>query len=338
MSKENKLHWSEEKEAVSSSKPLKLLFILFLHLPQIVILSLIYPIGFFYLLFSKRARCEARNYQKQLCAFLKESGKSKIRISPYTQIVSFCLCVAEKMMGWLGKVQYNELITHNDDLQELIDQLEQKKGAIIIGSHLGNIDLLRSLSSFNRTGVNREIEVTIIMEVSTSEQFTKTLKEINPKYTANIISPENITPETAILLQEKLDSGGLLVYTGDRTSARNRTRIFREKFLGKNADFPYGVFMMPAILHAPTYFMFALRTKNATLHPKYNMFIEKSKTNFNCTRNERNIKIHELALEFVKKLEKYCIEFPYQWYNFYNFWLLQETETPHKNALDTERT
>ena len=330
MNEENQLHWSEEKEAVSSSRPLKLLFTLFLHLPQALVLSLVYPVGFFYLLFSKRARCEARNYQKQLCSFLKETGKPKIRISPYTQIVSFCLCVLEKMEGWLGKVQYNELITHDDDLQELVGQLEQKKGAIIIGSHLGNIELLRSLSSFNRTGVSREIDVTIIMDVSVTEQFTQTLKEINPKYSSNIISPESITPETAILLQEKLDNGGLVVYTGDRTSAQNKTRLFREKFLGREADFPYGVFMMSAILDAPTYFMFALRTKNATLHPKYNMFIEKAKVNFKCSRNERNAKIHELCCEFIEKLEKYCVQFPYQWYNFHNFWLLQETETTNK--------
>ena len=112
--------------------------------------------------------------------------------------------------------------------------------------------------------------------------------------------------------------------TGDRTSARSRSRIIREKFLGKEADFPYGVFVLALLLKAPVYYVFGLRTKTVSLKPRYNLFVEKSKINFDSNRSERNEKIHALCREFVEKLQNYCVQFPYQWYNFYNFWKLED--------------
>ena len=121
-----------------------------------------------------------------------------------------------------------------------------------------------------------------------------------------------------------IGQGGLVVVAADRTSARVRTRFIRQKFLGKDADFPYGVFLMTALLKAPTYFVYGLRDKTCTLNPKNHMFVEKSNIDFDCPRSERENRINELCAEYINSLEKKCLEFPYQWYNFYNFWLLQE--------------
>ena len=90
------------------------------------------------------------------------------------------MCVIEKMEGWLGNIKYDKIICHDDDLNELKTNLENKKGALLLGSHLGNIELLRSLSSFGEHGVSRSIPVTTIIELKATEQFNRTLHEINP--------------------------------------------------------------------------------------------------------------------------------------------------------------
>lgn len=319
---EELLHWADEKEVISSNKPLLLVFGLMRKLPDYLVFILIYPISFFFYIFSKRGRVEAKNYQRQMKEFT--GGKVPLKISPFKQILSFSLCVMEKMEGWLGNYHYNELVTHDDDLKSLQSQLEQGKGALFIGSHLGNIELLRSLSSFGENGIIRKISVTAIMELKSTEQFNRTLKEVNPNVDFQVIDPEEIGVNTIIELQEQIENGGLVVITGDRTSARSRSRIIREKFLGKEADFPYGVFVLALLLKAPTYYVFGLRTKTASLRPKYHIFVEKSKVDFERPSSKRDEKIHALCKEFVVKLEKYCIQFPYQWYNFYNFWKLED--------------
>ncbi len=327
--KEEELHWSEEKEVVSSNKPLKFLLLLFKFFPRFVVHLFAFPVGFFYFLFSSRARIECRRYQKQLRFF--SNGKEPPRIRSSVQIISFCLCVLEKMEGWLGKIQYKNLISEGEDLRFLIERLEKGEGAVLIGSHLGNIELLRSLSSFNRTGVKRSVPVTAIMEVKSTEQFNKTLEEINPGSAFNVIDPENITPDTMIFLQEEIEKGGLVVFAADRTSARSRSRVLRKDFLGKPADFPYGVFLLCFLLKAPVYYVFGLRSKTLTLFPKNYMFVEKSSVSLNLPRQKREEGIEMLSDEFVKTLEKYVLRFPYQWYNFYNFWLLNQDEKEEKD-------
>ncbi len=320
---EELLHWADEKEVISSNKPLLLIFSLMQKLPAYLIFVLIYPISFFFYIFSRRGRLESKNYQKQMKKFT--GGKIPLKISPFKQILSFALCIMEKMEGWLGNYHYKDLVTHDDDLKFLQNQLELGNGALLIGSHLGNIELLRSLSSFGENGISRKISVTAIMELKSTEQFNRTLKEVNPNVDFQVIDPEKIGVNTIVELQEQIEHGGLVVITGDRTSARARSRIIREKFLGKDADFPYGVFVLALLLKAPTYYVFGLRTKTASLRPKYHIFVEKSKVDFESPRSKRDEKIHALCKEFVVKLEKYCVQFPYQWYNFYNFWKLEES-------------
>ena len=320
---EELLHWADEKEVISSNKPLLLVFSLMRKLPAGAVFILVYPIAFFFYIFSRRGRVESKNYQKQVKEFI--AGKIPLKISPFRQILSFSLCVMEKMEGWLGNYHYNELVTHNDDLKSLQAHLEQGKGALFIGSHLGNIELLRSLSSFGENGVSKKISVTAIMELKSTEQFNRTLNEVNPSVGFQVIDPSEISVNTIVELQEQIERGGLVVIAGDRTSARARSRIVREKFLGKDADFPYGVFVLALLLKAPTYYVFGLRTKTVSLRPKYHIFVEKSKLNFESPRSKRDEKIHALCKEFVDKLEKYCVQFPYQWYNFYNFWKLEES-------------
>lgn len=320
---EELLHWADEKEVISSNKPLLLVFSLMRKLPAWAVFILIYPISFFFYIFSRRGRVESKNYQKQVKKFI--DGKFPLKISPFRQILSFSLCVMEKMEGWLGNYHYNELVTHNDDLKLLQAQLEQGKGALFIGSHLGNIELLRSLSSFGENGVSKKISVTAIMELKSTEQFNRTLNEVNPSVGFQVIDPSEIGINTVVELQEQIEQGGLVVIVGDRTSARSRSRIIREKFLGKDADFPYGVFVLALLLKAPTYYVFGLRTKTVSLRPKYHIFVEKSKLNFESPHSKRDEKIRALCKEFVDKLEKYCVQFPYQWYNFYNFWKLEES-------------
>ena len=187
---EELLHWADEKEVISSNKPLLLVFGLMRKLPDYLVFILIYPISFFFYIFSKRGRVEAKNYQRQMKEFT--GGKVPLKISPFKQILSFSLCVMEKMEGWLGNYHYNELVTHDDDLKSLQSQLEQGKGALFIGSHLGNIELLRSLSSFGENGVSRKISVTAIIELKSTEQFNRTLKEVNPNVDFQVIDPEKI--------------------------------------------------------------------------------------------------------------------------------------------------
>jgi predicted LPLAT superfamily acyltransferase len=77
---------------------------------------------------------------------------------------------------------------------------------------------------------------------------------------------------------------------------------------------------MAALLKAPVYFIIALRRKNLTLIPKYDMHVHKSPLTFEGGRKERQARSTELLQSYAALLESYCKEKPFQWYNFYDFW------------------
>ena len=319
---ERTLHWADEQEAIKTNKPLVFSLNIIKFMPRWFSYIIVFPVSFFFFIFSKRARNEAKYYQKVLREYT--NGEVPKRISAYKQIFSFAMCIVEKLDGWLGRFDYDKLIKHDDDLPVILDQLASGKGAFVIGSHLGNMELLRSISSLNTLGVEKHVDVTAIMEMDATSQFNNVLKTVDPNVQMNLIDAKNIGPETICLIEEKIDEGGLVFVAADRTSASARKRVLRHKFLGKDAEFPYGVFMMAALLKVPVYYIFGMRDKSVTLFPKHHIYVEKSTVDLDCERNEREQRINDLCLEFIGKLEKFVQLYPFQWYNFHNFWLLQE--------------
>lgn len=334
--KENELYWADEKEAIKTNKPLKLLLTLFKIFPKPIIRLITYPVAFFFLRHNERIGPESLVYQKNLQEFT--NGQSPKKISPYRQVLSFSLCIVEKMEGWLGKTKFSSISYEDDDVGQLLDQLKQGQGAFLITSHLGNMELMRSLSDYNRQLVGRDVPVIVVMEVNPQEQFFNTLKEVNPKFSLNIINSREIGPDTICTLEEEIEKGSLVIIAGDRTSAHARDKFITHHFFGKPAPFPYGTFLVPFLIKCPVYYMFGFRKKTTIWNPQYKIYIEKSKINFECSRAEREENIKKCCAEFAGKMEKFCKMYPYQWYNFYNFWNFDTKNPKSIENLDAKES
>jgi predicted LPLAT superfamily acyltransferase len=176
------------------------------------------------------------------------------------------------------------------------------------------------LAGFSRTGVSRNVPVTVLVDFSVTGKFNRMLRELNPESQTQAINVNEVGPDTVILLQDRLAGGELVAIAGDRTSANTRNKYFHLPFLGREALFAYGPFLLTALLDAPTYFVFALRQKDVSLFSQYNMHIHKVPLSFDCPRKERELRTEQLARLFAERLEHYCKLHPYQWYNFYDFW------------------
>ena len=311
-------HWSERQEVIKTNKPLKFVLILLKFIPGFIVRFFIYPVSFFFFIFAPDARRAAKIYQKQLREFT--GRKIPKHINPYIQIFSFALCIVEKLEGWLGKIKFSKIQYQNDDIDNILALLKEGKGAVLITSHLGNMELLRSLSDYNYQLVGREVPVYVIMDTDINSNFSETLKSVNPKASFNVINSNEIGPDSIVTLMDAIENGALVVIAGDRTSPNAKEKVLKISFLGKDASFPYGVFLIPALLKAPVYFMFGLRSRMSIFNPKQNVYIEKCHTDFDCPRSERETRIVQCCGEFVARLEKFCILYPYQWYNFFDFW------------------
>ena len=320
---EKPVHWSRQKEQAAGYWHLKFLLVLFRVFPLIVLRLLAFPVGFFYFLFSKSGRTESHRFLTRAAPFVDNSiaaHRCRSPLGPLMHIISFSLSLVEKLQSWGGKFLLLDVHYQDDDVAELIEGLENGKGAFLITSHLGNIELLRGLVHHNRTSVSKELPITAIVDVKATGHFNRMIKELNPKSGLNIISTNEIGPHTAVLLEEKLAAGEMVTVAGDRTSAGSFERNLMIPFLGEEAPFSPGAFYLAALLKAPVYFIFALRQKVWSLRPKYDMHVHKFGLSSDSTRKERAAKSAELVRSFAELLERYCKKNPFQWYNFYDFW------------------
>ena len=99
--------WYKEKEQVHTSAPILLTLWLVKVLPLPVVCGIIFPVAFFYYLFSSRARREIRRFQNQMMTFT--GGHVPHRISIYRTIFSFSLCLVERIAGWIGKIDEEDI-------------------------------------------------------------------------------------------------------------------------------------------------------------------------------------------------------------------------------------
>ena len=179
---------------------------------------------------------------------------------------------------------------------------------------------MRSFASFGETGVPLRVGVTSIADTKTTAKFNKTLASLNLSADMELISTDQIGAGTIDYLQQKIDSGGLVVLMGDRVSSAVPGRSLKQDFLGKEAAFPYGTFLMASLIQAPIYYFFALRPKDITFSSKYDMLVKKSRVQFLPGRKNRDLNLQNFSFEYAQVLQSNCLEHPFQWYNFFDFW------------------
>lgn len=312
---ETQKHWSQKKEAVSTSRGLHILMVLSRYVPYFVVKLVVIPVALFYFIFYKDGRIHSREFLTRVRAVSKQKN-----LSVLTHFTSFALNLVERMQSWSGRFPFKNIEFQDDDIQQLISHLEARQGALLICSHLGNAELLRAMAELDKTGVSRKVPVISIVDFSVSPHFFQMIKDINSESMLHIVSAKDIGLDTVIILQQHIESGGLVVIAGDRTSGTTINSYLTLPFLNEPAAFAMGPFVLAQIMGVPCYSVFGLRRPDLSLFPKYKMYVQRLEIPQKTSRSERMKGVEQIAQQFVLKLESLCLQYPYQWYNFYNFW------------------
>jgi predicted LPLAT superfamily acyltransferase len=102
----------------------------------------------------------------------------------------------------------------------------------------------------------------------------------------------------------------LICLHGDRYRPGNRT--MQHNFLGKDALFPAGPFILAAKLKAPVCFVFAFKETNFHYH-----FYAYPPRVYEGRGTQG---MEKMLDEYVDKLEDKLKQYPWQWFNYYDFW------------------
>ncbi len=220
----------------------------------------------------------------------------------------------DKFAVWMGDITVSDLVL--SDEPEIDRLVAEKRGIVVIASHLGNIEVSRALSR-HKHGV----EINILTHTRNAFRFNRLITRINPDAAVRVVEVADLSPSHAIDLQSRLEKGEWIVITGDRVPLSGNFRTSRIPFFGDPAPFPHGPIILASLLKCPVYTMQCLKDGR-----KYRVTFEKLFESVTLSRGNRIGDIDACLSVYVARLQHHCQAYPYQWFNFYDFW--QEDAAP----------
>ena len=307
-------HWSKRQEQ-GTIIGIKLMLAIYSLLGRKVFNLILKLVMRYYHLTGKDAKQASETYLAQLSGYASQQQIELPQpLDSYHHLLSFGHTMIDKLAAWKGDFNVDNLTIHGQDqFQEMVDN---KQGVLLLGSHLGNIELCRALGRRHK-----HIKINALVFTEHAERFNTVMKAVNPKSDLNLIQVSSMGPDTAILLQQKIEQGEWVVIVGDRTSTSKESRSVWADFLGKPAPFPQGPFMLASVLKTPVYLLFGLRDDSSET-PHFNVYFEHFSDKLVLPRKERQKALQDVVQNYANRLEHYTLQAPLQWYNFFNFWTL----------------
>lgn len=190
---------------------------------------------------------------------------------------------------------------------EFLDVLNSNQGVIMIGAHVGNWEI--GAPFFDDYGK----KINIVM-YDAEHRRIKEMLEKNGKAGEYKIIPVNEDNLTHVFrITEALDKREYVCFQGDRYV--NKEKLLSATFMGHEAQFPAGPFLLASRMKVPVVFYFAMREAGRTY--RFHFVLSEKSTRTKETKPEQ-----ALLQQYVAALEQIVKQYPEQWFNYYPFWPL----------------
>ena len=259
---------------------------------------LLYFVALYYLLFSWQSTKHTVAY------FNKRLRHSLFRsiVNTYQNYILLGQALIDKvviMSGIPNKFSFNF-----DGVEHLHEIVAQKKGGLLLSAHIGNWDIAGHMLPQINTAIN------IVVFDGEDKGIKEYMASVTGKSPVNFIVIQNDMSHI-FKISAALANNELVCMHADRFVEGNKTVTVN--FLGAEAKFPAGPFMLASRFKVPVSFVFAI--KEGTFH--YHFFATEIK---DYSLMDKNAAPQQMLQDFVLYMENKVKTYPKQWYNYYNFW------------------
>jgi predicted LPLAT superfamily acyltransferase len=266
----------------------------------------VHAAALYFFLFSRRARQMSRDYLQRIARECPESGLEPDRRCVYRHFLAFAHAIRDKLDAWSGRLDYGQVAF--EDHAGLRCAAGSERGVLIIGSHLGNLEVCRALAC-----LNRRVRLNVLVYTRHAAYFTRVLAMAGASE-VELLQVGEFDAAAALALKQRIDRGEWVVITGDRVPVHGG-RTVDVSFLGGIAPLPVGPYVLAALLDCPVHLLFCLRRAGRN-HVYFEPFAERMR----WPRSQRDAAIAVQAQRFAERLAHYVRLEPLQWFNFYPFW------------------
>lgn len=276
--------------------------------------TLLIFVSFYFLLFAPTST-------KAIYSFFRkrlEKGRIKSCWAIYRTYFSFGQALIDRTAVLAGQ---KDKFTYDFDGEHHIRTIaEEGNGGVLISFHGGNWSMAGSMLEDN---IGSSARINIVMLEAEHLKIKSFLERIQVKQAANIIGIGDDFSHI-IKMGAALRDGELLCMHGDRFLSGAET--VEVDFLGAKAHLPAGPFQLITRMNVPYSIVFAF--KESTSHYHY----------YSTPPFKNAVSAQAAAQYFATNVEEKIKKYPYQWYNFYDFWAIPEITNAPSSRRKRTRT
>lgn len=306
-------HWADINET-TSVLGIKFLFAVYRILGRPVFYIFLMPVIVYYFCFQSRARRASQDFLARAQALGGIPESARLGWWSLRHFYSFGVSLLDKLAAWSGGIKAAYVRTRH--YEEFLDYLKGGRGALLIASHLGNLEVSRIMAD-----AHKRAKLNILVHTRHAEKFNRLMRDVDEQSCMNLLQVTEITPATALMLSGKIEAGEVVVIAGDRTPVGGGGRHSSVNFLGATAVFPQGPYILASLLRCPVYTIFCVRDQGG-----YNVAIEPFADSIRLSRKNRDEELQRWCQLFADRLGELALRYPLQWFNFYDFWWQPDPE------------
>jgi len=263
--------------------------------------GLLYIVCLYYVLFGRSLVASAMPY---ISRRFRDGGILGDRLHAYRLFVSQGKQLIDRYAALSGRAIFEFEFRGREEFVSLIR--DSKKGAILLTSHQGNWQVAMTALE------NMAKRVHLVMLPDDNPALQRKLYPGQEAGNIRIISPRQYLGG-AVEIVNALRKGDVVSIMGDR---RYGTRAVEVSFLGDKAWFPYSAFGVAASAECPVVVLRAFKAS------AYRYVIDMTNVLYPRREGRRNraSQLQPWVQEFVRLLEAFVEEYPYQCYLFRDVW------------------
>ena len=272
-----------------------------LKLVTVPVMAFIYP-------FAGPARRALRTYYAVLAAFRGRKDAPPVGAwTLYRHLLGFAWSLADKTDACTLRKDLPQMSVRDDaDGRAFRDLVAARKGAFLVSTHLGTVEVLPALASARRDAGEEIPHVHAFQQMGHDAVFTRMFMRHFDATHVTLHAVEEIGVETAVRMQEVVGRGELVLMAGDRVGARSG-KTFDHAFLGRPCRWPKGVFVFAKLMACPVFFVTCVRTGWNAYECHFHRYTGPASSPA------------RMLDEYTAFLEAETLAHPEQWYQFYDF-------------------
>lgn len=306
------LHWSTMQER-GSEWGIRFLLAMYRLLGHKAFSMALWPVMLYFFVTGRAARNASMDYLQRIyqTSPLSLEGSPDWKMS-LQHFVAFGYSLADRFDAWLGNISLADIDVEGDHV--LFESLAKGQGVVFLVSHHGNIELCRALNKLQNK--KRTLKVNVLVHTQNAMAFNNVISGVNVDANVRLIQVSDIGPDTSMMLSDIIDRGEIVAIAADRLPAAGKDTHVMAPFLGEEACFPKGPFILASVLKAPVFTLFCSRKSNGRFSLKIELFSQQ----LLIPRKERQQKLEKAVALYIERLESACMSSPLEWFNFFDFW------------------